>query len=131
MPTIAYNTHHIPSLLSTGKAANLCIDSLYIKICSAVTTLKAKKCISNIGRVFLPMYAVILVKLKLRINPYGKNIHIDMENESTSGITQDAHIWKLIESMEADKELKKFKTNKERMIMYLSLLLKHNIILNR
>lgn len=28
--------------------------------------------------------------------------------------------------MEADKELKKFKTNKERMIMYLSLLLKHN-----
>lgn len=70
--------------------------------------------------------SVILVKLKLRINPYGKNIHIDMENESTSGITQDAHIWKLIESMEADKELKKFKTNKERMIMYLSLLLKHN-----
>jgi len=41
--------------------------------------------------------SAILTKLKLRINPYGKNMKPVENNEVTVGIMQDAHIWEIIE----------------------------------
>ena len=53
--------------------------------------------------------SAILTKLKLRINPYGKNMMPVENNEVTVGIMQDAHIWEIIEKME--KEKRDFKGN--------------------
>lgn len=66
----------------------------------------------------------ILTKLKLRINPYGKNMKPVENNEVTVGIMQDAHIWEIIEKMEKDQGLNNFGTDKDDLVMYLSLLLK-------
>lgn len=70
--------------------------------------------------------SAILTKLKLRINPYGKNMKPVENNEVTVGMMQDAHIWKIIEEMENDRELKNFDVDKDYLVMYLSLLLKHD-----
>lgn len=56
-----------------------------------------------------------LAKLKVRINPYGKDKKEDY--------IHDSHIWKLIEEIEENPN-KKFEEDRDKLVFFLSLLLK-------
>lgn len=59
----------------------------------------------------------VLNKLKVRINPYGRNMEEDF--------MQDSHLWELIKEME-EKPYDNQSKNKEKLVLYLSLLLQYD-----
>lgn len=59
----------------------------------------------------------ILQRLKVRINPYGKN-----DNK----ISHDSHIWDVIGEIENASCDKEFREKKEQLVLYLSFLLKYD-----
>lgn len=59
----------------------------------------------------------VLQKLKVRINPYGLSDNLVMH---------DSHIWTIMHDMETTNSNKEYKVKKDKLILYLSLLLKYD-----